>query len=63
MDATGSDVESPFLPEQDPDVAGQPRPLLDHEVMHRLRTPLEADPFDALDQQRVVVLDEDDYRS
>ena len=63
MDVTGSDVESPFLPEQDPEVAGQPRPLFDHEVMRRLRTPLAADPFDALDQQRVVVFDEDDDRN
>jgi hypothetical protein len=63
MNATGSDVGSPFLAGPDPDVAEQHRPLVDHETMQRLRTPFEADPFDALEQQRVVAFDEDDYRS
>jgi hypothetical protein len=62
MNATGSDVGSPFLAGPDPDAA-EHRPLVDHDTMQRLRTPFEADPFDALQQQRVVVFDEDDYRS
>ncbi|GIH21581.1 hypothetical protein Raf01_97530 [Rugosimonospora africana] len=62
MNASGSDVRSPFLDGLDPDVAAQHRPWVDDKVMRRLRTPFEADPVDVLDQQRVVGLNEDDYR-
>ncbi|WP_275413232.1 hypothetical protein [Rugosimonospora africana] len=43
-------------------MAAQHRPWVDDKVMRRLRTPFEADPVDVLDQQRVVGLNEDDYR-
>ncbi|GIH21359.1 hypothetical protein Raf01_95310 [Rugosimonospora africana] len=62
MNASGSDVGSPFLEGLEADGAAQHRPWVDDEVMRRLRLPFETDPVDVLDQRRVVGLNEDDYR-
>ncbi|GIH13058.1 hypothetical protein [Rugosimonospora africana] len=62
MNASGSDVGSPFLDGLDPDVAVQPRPWVDDEVMRQLRTPFEAAPVDVPDHRHAVSPDEDDYR-
>jgi hypothetical protein len=62
MNATGSDVRSPFVEVVDSDVAAAHRPWIDDEVMRRLRTPFEADPVDVLDRQGAVVFDEHDHR-
>ncbi|GIH21353.1 hypothetical protein [Rugosimonospora africana] len=62
MNASGSDVGSPFLEGLDVDGAVQRRPWVDDEVMRRLRTPFEAAPVDVLGQQRVSGLNEDDHR-
>lgn len=62
MNASGSDVGSPFMEGLDADRAVHDRPWVDDEVMRRLRTPFEADPVDVLDQQRVAGLSEDDHR-
>lgn len=62
MNASGSDVGSPFLEGLDADGAVRRRPWVDDEVMRRLRTPFEADPVDVLGQQRVAGRNEDDHR-
>jgi len=59
MNAIGCDVGSPFLAGPDSDMAEQHRPPVDDETMRRLRTPFEADPFDAPKRRRVEVFDND----
>lgn len=65
IDPRGDDAyEDVELPMEAPeaDAAEQQRQALEEEQRPRTSLPLEADPADTADQDRVVDLDDDDYR-